>query len=464
MEPDLLQASKTVLYSARNQEDRSNGEIVKLPCYVSIDLMQALAVNAQEEIKQILPIKNERIILDAYEYEIIRQLSNSSCNCKRIYIIPHVGFAKEDLIKIMADDKENGIVSRTLVMSNIPYSPYTLQSRARWIIDNKIVVDFCDDKLSASQCIVTKREEDLSTSSSQWNNLWSSSIENIYDKQNLDLQEPLVLSADLINGVASVLCTHNHIDEEDCNWYHGAWQYLRLLDMVSTPTWHHDFYTKQLREAILLSPNPKALITGTADYSVLAYLINSSKQTNIECEINILDLCSSPLFACKWYAKKSNVSINTYEQNIFEFSELHKDSMDMVVTDAFLTRFTANETRDILNVWAHVLKPGGRVITTVRMHDKTIPARSEEEAIRDFKERAIQGFKRWEPYLNIGISKVADLSETYARKMISNKLGSKDEVLGLIKSCGFNILEQELGNVPGELYPTVYLRLACQKT
>lgn len=98
------------------------------------------------------------------------------------------------------------------------------------------------------------------------------------------------------------------------------------------------------------------------------------------------------------------------------------------------------------------------------MHGKAIPARSEEEAIRDFKERAIQRFERWEPYLNIGIDKVGKLSEIYARKMISNKLGSEDEVLGLIKSCGFSILKQELSNVPGELYPTVYLRLACEKT
>ncbi len=463
MKLDLLQAAKAVLYSTRSQEDGLDGKIIKLPCYVSIDLMQALAINAQYEIKQILPIKEERVLIDSFEYEIIRQLSNSDCNCKRIYIIPHVGFAKGDLIKLMADDRDNGIDSRTLVMSNVSFSSYTIQSRARWIIDNKVVVDFGDYKLNASQCIVTKREEDIIGSSNQWDDLWRLSIADIYNKQNLDLQEPLVVSADLVHGAASVLCTHNHIDEEECNWYHGTWQYLRLLDMVSTPTWHHDFYTKQLCEALSLTTTPKALITGTADYSVLAYLINSSKQTGVECEIDILDLCATPLFACKWYAKKSNLNINTYEQNIFEFSNFHENSMDIVVTDAFLTRFTANETQSILNVWSRVLKSGGRVITTVRMHGKALPARSEEEAIRDFKERAIQRFERWEPYLNIRIDKIGELSEIYARKMISNKLGSEDEVLGLIKSCGFDILKQELSNVPGELYPTVYLRLACEK-
>ena len=466
MEPDLLQAAKAVLHNARSQEDGLDERIVKLPCYVSIDLMQALAVNAQSEIKQILPIKDERVIIDSFEYEIIRQLSNSGCNCKRIYIIPHVGFAKEDLIKLIEDDGENGIDSRTLVMSNISFSSYSIQSSARWIIDNKAVVDFGDAKLNASQCIVTKREEDITGSSQQWDELWHSSIVDIYNNDNLDLQEPLVLSADLINGVASVLCTHNHIDDEECNWYHGTWQYLRLLDMVSTPSWHHDFYTKQLHEALSLTSAsaPKALITGTADYSVLAYLINSSKQIGIDCEINVLDLCATPLFACKWYAKKSNVSINTYEQNIFEFSELHEKSMDIVVTDAFLTRFTANETQNILDVWSRVLKPGGRLITTVRMHGKTLPARSEEEAVRDFKERAIQRFERWEQYLNIGADKVGELSEIYARKMVSNKLGDEDKLLESIKASGFDIVQQELSNVPGELYPTVYLRLVCEKT
>lgn len=464
MEPDLLQAAKAVLHNARSQEDGLDKKIVKLPCYLSMDLMQALAINAQFNIKQFRPIRNEKIEIDSFEFEITRQLSSSGCDCKRIYLIPHVGFAKNDMMELLENDRNNGVDSRTLVMSSISFSSASIQSRAKWIIDDKAIVDFGDDALNSSQCVVTKRKEDIVNLSNQWDELWDLSIDDIYNNNNLDLQEPLVLSADLINGAAYVLCTHNHVDDEECNWYHGTWQYLRLLEMVSTPTWHHDFYTKQLHDALSLNSSLKALITGTADYSVLAYLISSSKQINMDCEINILDLCATPLFACEWYAKMNNVSINTYKQNIFDFSELHEKSMDIVVTDAFLTRFTADETKNILNIWSHVLKPGGRVITTVRMHGKTLPARSEEEAIRDFKERAIIRFERWEPYLNIGVHKVGELSEVYARKMVSNKLGGEDWVIEAIKSSGFIILERELSDVPGELYPTVYLRLVCEKS
>jgi ubiquinone/menaquinone biosynthesis C-methylase UbiE len=232
--------------------------------------------------------------------------------------------------------------------------------------------------------------------------------------------------------------------------------------MVSTPTWHHAFYSYQLSKALSLCSMPKALITGTADYSVLAYLINSLKQLGKDCEINVLDLCATPLFACKWYAKKNNFNINTYEQNIFEFSALHENSMDIVVTDAFLTRFAYNETQKILNLWSHVLKHRGRVITTVRLHAKTPLARSEEEAIRDFKERAIQRFERWIPYLNITIDQIGEMSEDYARRMVSNKLGSEEEILDLIQASGFKILNHETSDVPGELYPTIYLRLVCE--
>src|SRR5262249_54011612 len=58
------------------------------------------------------------------------------------------------------------------------------------------------------------------------------------------LEEPVVVTAPLARELAPVLCRGSYMSKEDCSWYHAAWQFLRLFDLVSTPTWHADFYLK----------------------------------------------------------------------------------------------------------------------------------------------------------------------------------------------------------------------------
>ena len=57
-----------------------------------------------------------------------------------------------------------------------------------------------------------------------------------------------------------------------CSWYHGTWQYLRLLDMVAVPGWHSDFYMEALSSLLKKKPTADVLISAAADFGMLATL------------------------------------------------------------------------------------------------------------------------------------------------------------------------------------------------
>src|SRR5262249_7549184 len=45
------------------------------------------------------------------------------------------------------------------------------------------------------------------------------------------------------------------LEPDNCGWYHGTWQYLRLLDMVAVPHWHRQFYNQALGDILKQKPN-----------------------------------------------------------------------------------------------------------------------------------------------------------------------------------------------------------------
>ena len=311
------------------------------------------------------------------------------------------------------------------------------------------------------QWTVSIREADVRNAMTSWNQVWTLANET-GEETPLDLEEPLVLTADLLHGVAPVLCTSDHIDKSGCHWYHGTWQYLRLLQLVSTPTWHHEFYRAELANALTQCDSANALITGTADYSMLAYLAEAARQAETRTCFHVLDQCATPLFACRWYAKRADIDIVAHEEDIFHFEPGSDNAgFDILCTDAFLTRFTGVTPKKVLEKWFNLLKPGGRLVTTVRVHQQALTARDPEAAVRDFRDRAVERAKRWEPFLHKSAVEIGEAAEVYARTMQSHPIGDEAEIRSLLESSGFEIATAQLGEVPGELYPTIYLRLAC---
>ena len=275
----------------------------------------------------------------------------------------------------------------------------------------------------------------------------------------LDLNEPLKESADIVCNFAKELCGHG-VMADDCKWYHSVWQYLRLMNMVSTPTWHNDFYKHNLIEAIQNKNTVNILISGTADYSMLAYVIDAIKTVGCTANIDVVDTCKTPLFACEWYAKRENVKINTFNQDILKHNK--NGFYDVICTDAFLTRFSPQDAQKVVQKWNHYLKTDGCVVTTVRIYEskKTTSLNLQQKYVEEFTKRAIERSKNLQDVIQFSPNEIGEMAKEYAVKMKSNSLGNKEEILTLFNDFDY---KSQVGVVVGEFSETKYLEIVAKK-
>lgn len=168
-----------------------------------------------------------------------------------------------------------------------------------------------------------------------------------------------------------------------CGWYHGTWQYLRLLNMVATPPWY-GFYHRALSSLLRKKPNAKILISACADYGMLATLHEAVVAAGTKPEIIICDICTTPLSSCRWYADRHDIKITCICDNLFTTPALAKKSFDLIVTDEFLTVLPKDHKSQAITRWKELLKPGGAVVTTAMIGGETTP-----ELRRYFADRAM---------------------------------------------------------------------------
>lgn len=240
-------------------------------------------------------------------------------------------------------------------------------------------------------------------------------------------------------------CTFGYPDSNDCSWYHKNWMTLRALGMVSNPFWHEQFYITQLKAHYV--SNYKVLVLGTADFSMPLLCANAGIT-----KLDICDLCRTPLNVCKSIAEKNQFEWKTFEADINKGID---DKYNIIINDAFLSRFNYNEKPKILKKIGQALVPGGVYITTIR-HDwncgnPVIPTKEQKE---NFIQRAmkIADEKGFDANL------VRDSASVYIKNMISYPMKDKEAVeqmaAGIMKIKIFN---SEI--VMGECMPTEYFRV-----
>jgi len=106
------------------------------------------------------------------------------------------------------------------------------------------------------------------------------------------------MDAAVLNKTSARTCARS--GPSPCDWYHGAWPLLRLLDLVSTPSWHAPFFRKGIAGGSAHRTDPRILISGCADYSMYALIC----QLDESARVTALDRCPTPLGGVAQYAKK----------------------------------------------------------------------------------------------------------------------------------------------------------------
>ena len=286
-----------------------------------------------------------------------------------------------------------------------------------------------------------------------------------------------------------------------CGWYHGAWQYLRILNCVSSPQWHEEFYKQSFKTAFSNKRKIRILICGTADYSLLYLLTTVLLEHKIEAKIDILDICITPLRICEWFvnncdsetnnnyqllneSKEYNrklifndkILVETFKKDIKTFYPADGDGIyDIICSDAFLTRFSITDINIVLDRWAKLLVTGGRIITTVRLYENVdhCSKQSLSKISVNFNKYCSKVMERYEQLskeeklnMNLTAEDLRFVSFRYIERMTSNPLGNKENIDELFKKSKLSVTNTEsnyCARVDGEIAETFYYQIVAKK-
>ena len=282
-------------------------------------------------------------------------------------------------------------------------------------------------------------------------------------------------SIELQMSIAAKECTSSHIDPKSCQWYHSSWPILRALNVVSTPNWHDNFYTNSIYNYAKKNNAPlRILISASADATILEHIesaIGNLSRTNIW----LIDLCPTPLEIGRLYAKLRNITIHTVQMNALHLRSegVPQNFFDLVITDAFITRFkNLQEKEKLIQEWNGILKRGGQIITTCRVTGETEEVGNKND--RDiFIKKTLRVFdnycKRSPSILKYINKRLVQLSATHYSKNIVSYPISEVALHDIFSKNNFNIENKPPQGiftkkvVTGEFKTTTYTQIVAIK-
>ena len=253
------------------------------------------------------------------------------------------------------------------------------------------------------------------------------------------VEEPVMESAPLARWIAERLCRENPAIGGNCSWYHGFWQHLRALDLVTTPEHHADFYRDAFGRTAPAGGHLDVLISGAIDYSMLAHVLWACGLRGATAGVTVVDVCDTPLFLNHWYARRARADVRTFCTGILGFQS--PERYDVVCTHSFLGQFSPEERPALMARWHELLKPGGRVIMVNRIRQRSGAgqagfSRQQAQALRDAVLRSPEELRA---RLQIGTEDLSRYADAYATRRRPHPVHSREEFAGLFERAGFAV-------------------------
>jgi len=390
---------------------------------------------------------------------------------KRVYILDSLkSVLSDNLQKNIRKDEESNIATFIVFKKDIHND--AIRDFGIWDDDVVCMMDTRytnDSGYEVSGATFSKNRKDISRYTSYKNEIMKHAINGsilISELDELSSEEKLLFESIFhMDDISKLYCEGSYLLKSSCNWYHGSWQYLRLVGLVSTPKWHERFYQDSLNRSLSNEKNASILISGTADYGILEQIYKSEHIKNVS-DVTVMDICESPLYICKWYHDKYAMNIPFINFNIIKRDIMNnmiaENSQTVIIADAFLTRFDNISREIIIAQWLRMLKPNGFVITTIRI-EKT------KSGMIKASTRDVDKFvKKTEDIVNTKGILFSYLSDTitekakkYAKKIVSNPINNLDDIYKLFKGFDVNFVTAEVeGEINNE---TIYARVIAKK-
>lgn len=152
---------------------------------------------------------------------------------------------------------------------------------------------------------------------------------------------------------------------EGCSSYHAFYP-LACEIFPQGPMQHFDWWVEKMRSTVKdVDRKPVVWIPATATPVMVEI---AEEALGREADYIVSDLCGTPLRVIK---KAFDKSVHTYKSDIFKPNYdlwrgfLH-GGIDIIATDAFITRFDQQALVSIMKTFKSALRKGGHLLTTVR--------------------------------------------------------------------------------------------------
>jgi SAM-dependent methyltransferase len=290
----------------------------------------------------------------------------------------------------------------------------------------------------------------------------------------LQPEEPLGESAFIAWQHAPRLCASDPATGETCAPYHGIWQYLRLLGVITAKTTHADgdFLSRALRDAARTGRHAHVLVSGTADYSMLAFVAAAYAAERAALETTVVDRCPTSLLLNRWYAERFGVRLATLTAEMLTFEP--ERPFDVICAHSFLGFFDPQRRQLLARRWHALLAPGGRVITTQRVRPGFRSTRTGgTDDPQQLCDQVVAAARAYAGPLDVTPEQLGAAAYAYAFRPRPFVITSSREVTEPFEDAGFTIdaIEEAAvaagtsGEASGDISrPTFRLRLVAVRT
>lgn len=258
----------------------------------------------------------------------------------------------------------------------------------------------------------------------------------------------LAESAPLARRWGQETCWHDPVNGKSCAWYHGAWQTLRLLGIVSTLTHHADLYIEALTSLINKENSNRVFLSGSADYGLLSVILEAYSKAGVEPDITVVDRCTTPLRLCRWYAERFGYAINVVESDLVGFRD--PEPYDLICVHSLLSCVPVHFHAGVVATWHSLLRPGGSLLMANTIYPKIDEAKAvfSPEDIATFRARvAVAVDKCPHPDALPPSHQLDAMAEAFASAMEANVISSRKQLTDLLTEGGFDLLETRFGKL-----------------
>jgi SAM-dependent methyltransferase len=253
--------------------------------------------------------------------------------------------------------------------------------------------------------------------------------------------EPLHISAPLARVLAGEHCHTSGADAAGCDWYHGSWQFFRLLGLINTIGTDDDFFYRVLPR-YCRHAECRVLISGAADYALLARIVALTADARAAFpRVTVMDRCLSPLLLNRWYASETGVDITVRHEDILH--AVPGPKYDLICTHSFLGFFDAADRERLVANWYDMLKPGGVIVTAqrVRPGENRYRVGYPPDQIAQFTVRARELAVRHYDTLGLDPDLAEHVALSYVTRYKTHAIRSVDELQCLFLNAGFGMEE-----------------------